>query len=227
MQPYFFTYLGYWQLMNAVDQYVIYDDVSYIKQGWINRNRIIVQGEVKYFNLPKFGGSSNQLINQIKVNNDPRLIKKNLRIIEAAYKKAPFYTETSKIIRAVLECGKENIVDYIFESFQIIGAYLGIETRFILSSGLAKDCNLHAQEKVLSICKLLGATEYYNAIGGKDLYSYQAFNSQSIKLKFLRPKLPTYEQFGNNFAPDLSIIDVMMFNSRDTIQKMLEDYELE
>lgn len=227
MQPYFFPYLGYWQLMNAVDKYVIFDDVAYIKRGWINRNRILIQGHVKYFNLPKFGGSQNQLINEIVVNNDPKLVQKNLRTIETAYKKAPYYASAWPIIRSVLECGEANIVDYLLKSFQIVGDYLDVKTEFILSSQLDKDCGLKAQEKILAICELLGATEYYNAIGGKQLYSYEDFESRGIELRFLKPEIAVYEQFGGDFVPALSIIDVMMFNSREDICKMLENYELE
>ena len=151
MQPYFFPYLGYWQLMNAVDKYVIFDDVNYIKRGWIHRNRILVHGQAAYFNLPKFGGSQNQLINEVKVNNDPRLVRKNLSKIEASYKKAPYYADAYPIVRSVLECGKENTVDYLLESFRIVGDYLGIKTELIMSSHLEKDCSLRAQEKVLAI----------------------------------------------------------------------------
>ena len=227
MQPYFFPYLGYWQLMNAVDKYVIFDDVNYIKRGWIHRNRILVHGQAAYFNLPKFGGSQNQLINEVKVNNDPRLVRKNLSKIEASYKKAPYYADAYPIVRSVLECGKENTVDYLLESFRIVGDYLGIKTELIMSSHLEKDCSLRAQEKVLAICKILEATEYYNTIGGKSLYSYEDFSLQGIKLKFLKPGISEYEQFGGDFVSSLSIIDVMMFNSRKTVQKMLREYELE
>jgi len=227
MQPYFFPYIGYWQLMNAVDKYVIYDDVNYIKRGWINRNRILVNGQIKYFNLPKLGGSQNQLIIDVKANNDPKTIQKNLHMIEAAYGKAPYYSEIYFIIKKVLECGKESIVGHILESFHLICNYLDIKTELILSSDIKKDCSLKAQEKILDICRILGASEYYNAIGGKDLYSAQDFKAQGIKLKFLRPIITPYKQFHDEFCPALSIIDVLMFNSRDEVIKMLEQYRVE
>ncbi len=221
MQPYFVPYIGYWQLMNAVDKYVIYDDVNFIKGGWINRNRILVNGQPKYFNIPMIGASPFKLLNEIGVNNDLQLINKNLRIIEAAYKKAPYYKDVYPIVEEILKCGKNDIAGYIEESFKVINKYLGISTELIVSSNLKKDCSLKGQDKVLQICGLLGATEYYNAVGGQELYSFDAFEKHGIKLKFLNTKEIIYDQFGQTFQPNLSIIDVMMFNSVEEIMTYL------
>ncbi len=226
MQPYFVPYIGYWQLMNAVDKYVIYDDVNFIKGGWINRNRILVNGQPKYFNIPMIGASPFKLINEIGVNNDLQLINKNLRIIEAAYKKAPYYKDVYPIVEEILKCGKNDIAGYIEESFKVINKYLGISTELIVSSNLKKDCSLKGQDKVLQICGLLGATEYYNAVGGQELYSFDAFEKHGIKLKFLNTKEIIYDQFGQTFQPNLSIIDVMMFNSVEEIMTYLNEFEL-
>lgn len=226
MQPYFVPYIGYWQLMNAVDKYVIYDDVNFIKGGWINRNRILINGKPSYFNIPMIGASPNKLINEVGVNNDERLIYKNLRVIEGAYKKAPYFKEVYPIVERILRCGKENIAEYIVESFRIINSYLGIDTELIVSSTLEKDNSLRAQNKVLAICKELDATEYYNAIGGQELYSFSDFIGQNIHLLFVKSNEIIYEQFEDEFQPNLSIIDVIMFNSVETIQKMLDDYSL-
>ena len=226
MQPYFIPYIGYWQLMNAVDKYVIYDDVNFIKGGWINRNRILVNGEPKYFNVPMLGASPYKLINEVGVNNDRKLTDKNLRALEGAYRKAPYYGDVFPLMERVLESGKDDIASYIAESFRIIGEYLDIKTEFIISSDLEKDCEQKGQDKVLSICKLLGATEYYNAIGGQELYSFEDFKAQDITLKFLKTSDIVYEQLGNEFHPNLSIVDVIMFNSREQVQQMLQKYTL-
>lgn len=120
----------------------------------------------------------------------------------------------------------DNLALYITNSFKIICKYLDIYTEFIISSELKKDCSMKGQEKVLSICSILGATEYYNAIGGQQLYSYSDFQKQGISLKFLQTQGIVYEQFQNEFQPNLSIIDVMMFNSVEQIQQMLQKYTL-
>ena len=212
--------------MNAVDQYVIYDDVNYIKGGWINRNRILVEGSPKYFNVPMLGASPNLLINEVKVNNDNAVINKNLRCIEGAYKKAPYYGHVYSMLEDILYCGKENIAQYIEYSFQVICKYLDIKTEFIVSSTLNKDNTLRGQDKVLEICRLLGATEYFNAIGGQDLYSYEVFRKQGMQLKFVKPQTKEYKQFNNEFQANLSIIDVMMFNSQDEIKEMLSEFAI-
>ena len=226
MQPYFFPYIGYWQLMNAVDRYVIYDDVNYIKGGWINRNRILVNGEPKYFNIPMQGASPYKLINEVGVNNDEKLIEKNLRMIEGAYQRAPNYSAVYPLMEKSLRCGQECISDYILASFKIICDYLGIKTELIISSTLEKDCSLKAQDKVLAICELLGATDYWNAIGGQELYSFAGFKERGIKLKFLKTGNVEYVQFGGEFQRSLSIIDVMMFNSKEQVQSILLNYTL-
>lgn len=226
MQPYFLPYIGYWQLMNAVDRYVIYDDVNFIKGGWINRNRILMNDRPQYFNVPMSGASSFKLIKEIEVNNDSRLIEKNLRVLEGAYKKAPYYKEVYPLMQRILFCGKRNLAEYIEESLYVIGDYLDIKTEFIISSSLKKDCSLKGQDRVIAICKLLGAKEYYNAIGGQKLYSAMEFRKQGIRLCFLKTNAIRYEQFCNEFQENLSIVDVMMFNSKDEIQKMLKKFEI-
>lgn len=226
MQPYFMPYIGYWQLMNLVDRYVIYDDVNFIKGGWINRNRILVNGAPKYFNVPMLGSSSNVLINEVRVDHNAAVIRKSLRSIEGAYKKAPYFNIVNPMLEEILWCGEDNIAKYIEHSFRVICKYLDIRTELIVSSDLDKDTTLKGQDKVIAICRLLGATEYYNAIGGRELYSYEAFQEHGLQLKFVETKNIVYQQFGNTFQPNLSIIDVMMFNSRDKIREYLEAYTL-
>ena len=226
MQPYFVPYIGYWQLLNAVDKYVIYDDVNYINRGWINRNRIMIDGQPKYINVPMLGASQNKLINEIHVNHDPRQIKKNLRTIESAYKNAPYYAVIFPLVEEIIKCSQEYLASYIENSIRVICQHFEIETDLIVSSSVKKNCSLKGQDKILSICELLGATEYYNAVGGQMLYSYEDFRKRRIELKFLKTNNIKYKQFGNDFLPNLSIIDVMMFNSRQKVKEMLEDYSI-
>ena len=227
MQPYFVPYIGYWQLLNVVDKYVIYDDVNFIKGGWINRNRIIVGDRVNYFNIPMHGASSNKLINEIGVDNTPTIIAKNLRVLISAYSKAPYFDEVYPLLEKILNCGLSTLSSYIINSIRIISNYLDIQTELIISSELKKDNDLKGQSKVLEICDLLKATEYINAIGGKSLYSFTDFNKRGICLKFLKTADDiSYLQFTGEFIPNLSIIDVMMFNSKADIKKMLNQYTL-
>ena len=226
MQPYFFPYIGYWQLMNAVDKYVIYDDVNFIKGGWINRNRILMNGEAKMINLQMCGASPNKLINEVEVLGNVIYDKKLLKTIENCYKKAPFFSKAYPVIEDIITRDEKNLSKYLTYSIKRICEYLTINTEIIVSSTIDKNNAFKGQDKVIEICKLLGADEYFNAIGGEKLYSYETFLSQNIKLRFLKTGNIKYQQFNNEFEPNLSIIDVMMFNSVNQIKTELEIYEL-
>lgn len=226
MQPYFFPYLGYWQLMNVVDKYVIYDDVNYIKGGWINRNRILSNGQATYFNLGLKGASPNKLINEIDINSDEKIIAKNLRKIEGCYCKAPFFNEVFPLIKLIMENKSTNLASFLIFSIKTIAKYLDIKTEFFVSSDLYKNNLLRGSDKVISICKELKASEYYNAIGGISLYSFEEFEKYDIKLRFIKTNLNEYTQYNNVFQPGLSIIDIMMFNSVSNIKKMLNNFEV-
>ena len=226
MQPYFFPYIGYWQSINAVDKYVIYDDVNFIKGGWINRNKILVNGNAKIINLKMNGASPNKLINEVKVANDKIYNKKLLKTIGHSYSKAPYYKDVYTLIEEIIFYEEENLSTYLENSIIRIAEYLDISTEFILSSDIEKDNSLKGQDKVIDICRILDASEYYNAIGGIELYSSEVFNFNEIKLKFLKSELIKYKQFGNDFEPNLSIIDVMMFNSKEDVKRFLDLYVL-
>ena len=226
MQPYFFPYIGYWQLMNAVDKYVIYDDVNFIKGGWINRNRILLNGKPQYFNVQMKGASPFKLINEIEINSSESSINKNLKTIYMAYHQAPYFEKVNFLLEKILETQTDNLAEYVINSIRCVAEYLEIKTEIVISSLLSKSNKLKGQDKVIEICKKLNATDYYNAIGGMDLYSFYEFKKNGINLSFLKTNDICYEQFNNEFVSNLSIIDVMMFNSKDEIKEMLDDFTL-
>lgn len=226
MQPYFFPYLGYWQLMNIVDKFVIYDDVNYIKRGWINRNRILVEGKPFYIHVPVVKASQNKIINEMEVFVDSSLRKKELKTIELAYKKAPFFDSVYPLIKDIINTEQNRLSEYLIKSLHVIARYLQIETEFLISSQIRKNNNLKAQDKIIDICRVLEADEYYNAIGGLDLYSGKMFNENGIQLFFVNMNEISYKQYNNSFVPNLSILDIMMFNSVEEIHKMLKEYTL-
>ena len=224
MQPYFFPYVGYWQLINAVDKFVIYDDVNYIKGGWINRNNILINNQKQLFTVILDQSSPYKLINEIFIKDN---FTKLLKTIHFSYIKAPFFSQTYALLEKIFFFQDRNLVSFIANSIIVTSNYLGIETEFIISSSLDKDNSLKNKEKVLHICNIMGARTYVNAIGGQELYDKSEFASKNIELKFLKTNPITYQQFNNQFVPWLSIIDVMMFNSPQKIQEMLYNYILE
>ncbi|MCR5663636.1 MAG: WbqC family protein [Oscillospiraceae bacterium] len=227
MQPYFFPYLGYWQLMNAVDRYVIYDDVNFIKGGRINRNAILTNGQAHNINLPLLGASPNKHINEVGVNCDPIQQRKLLETLRACYARAPYYREALPVLEKVLTQQEDNLGRYLTFQMRVMADFLGMDTELIVSSELEKDTALKAENKVLHICSLLGATEYYNSVSGIPLYEpHRArFEAAGIELRFPRMRPVTYRQYKNDFVPNLSIIDVMMFCSRQECRALLKEFD--
>lgn len=223
MQPYFFPYLGYFQLIQAVDRFVIYDDVNFIKGGWINRNFILSQGRAQRITMQLSGASPYKLINAIEVGGN---LKRLLMTISQAYSKAPCYAVVFPMIETCLTYPEKNLARFLEFSLRTICRYLGIETELFVSSSLQKDNSLKGPEKVIAICKNLSGTTYINAIGGKELYKSELFQQNKMELCFLEMSTVTYPQFRGIFVPTLSIIDVMMFNSQEQISHLLHEYTL-
>jgi len=223
MQPYFLPYIGYYQLINAVDIFVYYDDVNFIKQSWINRNKIQLNGSEYLFTLELKGASSFKRIMDIEVGNNRR---KLLKTIYHSYKNAPNFKNLEPILHMIFTSSEENLSKYIIQTQQYIVNYLGIKTVCLLSSELKKDNTLKGQDKIIDICKNLGAATYINSIGGQTLYSKEDFNEAGINLKFLQTNQITYQQFKSLFIPQLSIIDILMFNSVAEIKSLLNKYQL-
>jgi len=226
MQPYFCPYIGYFQLINAVDVFVIYDNIEYTKKGWINRNRLLADGQPAGFSIPLKKASDFLQVKERFLADDfngPRLLNR----IRGAYAKAPHFDQAFPLVEAMVLFGERNLFDFVFNSVGEICRFLGISTRLVKSSEVVVDHELKGQEKVLAICKALGAERYINPIGGRALYARDVFRAQGLDLGFLQTGTITYRQFGAEFVEFLSIIDVLMFNARDEIARdFLGRYEL-
>lgn len=216
-------YLGYWQLMAAVDKYVVYDDVNYIKGGWVARNNILMNGKPYMFTIMLKGASPNKHFNEIEIGDD---FHKFRRMLANCYGKAPFYKETMEIMESIFTYPHKDLGRFMLNSFQVVLDYLSVDTELILSSSIDKDNTLKGKEKVLQICRLLKADTYYNAIGGQDLYDIDEFRKNGIELKFLKTHFTPYQQYKNAFVEGLSMIDVLMFNSKEQVLQLLNDYTL-
>lgn len=227
MQPYLFPYIGYWQLISSSDVFVILDDVNYINRGWINRNRLLLNAEPQYFNIRLSGASQNKLINEIERSDDNNAVVKQLQTIYMAYKKAPFFEDTFPLIEDCFKDPEMNLAVFLANSIRKTANHLGITTRIEVSSMVKKDSDLRGQNRIIALCKAFGANEYHNPIGGVELYDRKLFADNGMNLYFVqsRPEI-SYKQFCNTFVPWLSILDVMMFNSKHAISEMLTQYDL-
>lgn len=228
MQPYFFPYLGYYQLIAAVDRFVVWDDVQYIQRGWVNRNRILLNGEPTYINLPVEKASQSAYINERNVADLTAAAPKLLGQLHSAYRKAPHYQATKQLVEAVLALPEKNLGRFLYQSLKLVCQYLEISTELVLSSELEKeDSGLSGSERVIALAKANQATMYVNAIGGRELYAAEDFESSGIALRFIAMDEINYSQMQPSFVPYLSMIDVLMFNSKDQIQEMLTKYQLQ
>lgn len=226
MQPYFLPYVGYFQLIGAVDRFVVYDDVKYTKKGWINRNRYLLGGRDELFSLPLKKDSDSLDVRDRRLAPDFDR-SKLLHQLGAAYRKAPRFDAVFPLLERVVRRGDENLFDFIHGSIRDVCAALRIETPLVVSSTLGVDRALRGQDRVLATCARLGADRYVNAIGGLELYDRAAFAARGIELSFLKARPHPYPQLGGEFVPWLSILDVMMFNDVETIAgRMLGDFDL-
>jgi len=226
MQPYFMPYIGYFQLLNTVDKFIILDDVNFIKRGWINRNTMLVNGKDFLFSIPLKGVSQNKVINQIEIDNNSSWRTNLLKTITLSYKKAPFFNEMYSFIEDILLQEENNLAKFITYSLQKTCNLLSIQTTIMISSEIKKDNDLKGQDRIIEICKKVNATNYINAIGGIALYDENIFLKHNISLNFIKSNEIIYPQFKNEFIPWLSIIDIMMFNSPEQIKNFLNQYEL-
>lgn len=225
MQPYLFPYIGYWQLINAVDVFVIYDNIQYTKKGWFNRNRFLQNGKDVLFSIPLKKDSDYLNVNERFIS--PEFNKKKLIAqFRNAYAKAPCLKEVMPLLEKIINFDDENLFKCIYNSVVKICEYLEIDTKILISSELKIDHDLKAEKKVLALCKLLGATTYINAIGGIELYDKDEFKSEDVELNFIKSKAVEYKQFKNEFVPWLSIVDVLMFNEKEEVKKMLKKVDL-
>lgn len=226
MQPYFLPYIGYFQLIAAVDQFIVYDNIKYTKKGWINRNRMLQNGKDVMFSLPLKSDSDYLDVCQRELSADFNRTKL-LNQFRGAYQRAPYFEQSFPLLEGIVRCENPNLFEFLHNSIVKTCQHLGITTVIKVSSNNDIDHSLKNQDKVLALCEAVGADTYVNAIGGMELYSKETFRQRNIELRFIKSSPFEYLQFGAPFVPWLSIIDVMMFNPLDAIQACIStNYEL-
>lgn len=224
MQPYLFPYLGYFQLLAAVDRFVVYDDVQYIKNGWINRNRILLQGQAFYWTVPLRGASPNLLIHEVMVDpNRQRWAGKLLKQLGQAYAKAPGRDLVLEMCERVLAVPSQNIASLAVESIRAVSELLELGTQLLPTSMVYDNTHLGRVERLIDMCQREGAHTYINAAGGRALYSSSDFAPKGIRLEFLDAVLPEYPQPGTAaFVPGLSILDLLAQCSVAQVRQMVQ-----
>lgn len=250
MQPYFFPYIGYFQAISAVDKYILYSNLNFIKEAWMNRNRILQRnGEIQQICVPLHHKSSFSSINDIHIDNTKPWKKKMLLSISSCYKKAPFYEEIMPMIEGIISADVNLLKDLNACSIKQIASFLEINTeidcdcnRFIEMENkleniendysiipyLEKTRPVKKVARVIEMCRMEDSCTFYNAIGGTALYSKEEFASYGIELKFVQTNSIEYKQCSKSqeFCPNLSIIDVLMNNGKEGTKQLLKEYVL-
>ena len=229
MQPYAFPYLGYFHLVEASDIFVFYDDVTFIKGGWINRNTMLVNGQAHWFTVPLSQAGSNRSIHEIALSGAARFRTKFLKTLDAAYRKAPYYDQGRGYVEAVLGAGSCTIAELSMASITMFYRHLGLARNFeVASQSFAATRSLGRVARLARIVQGLQGTRYVNASGGRTLYTAADFAAHEIELSFVETKLAPYRQTGRDgFLPGLSIIDILMHNAPEAIGAHLGSFSLE
>lgn len=226
MQPYIFPYIGYFQLIQAVDKFVFYNDVNFIKKGWIHRNRILLNGKEFLFTIPCAGISQNKKICETKLAMDYKEKNKFLLTVSQSYKRAPNFEKVYPLIERVINKDFQHIDDLAMESVKQVCQLLGIKTELTESKNQYNNEELRKADRLIDICNKEKILSYINPVGGQEIYTKEYFLDRGITIRFMKPNPISYPQFEGEFVPWLSIIDVLMFNAHEKITAYLRNFEL-
>jgi len=227
MQPYFLPYIGYFQLIHAVDEFIVYDNIQFSKKGWFHRNRMLQNGKDEYFSLSLKKDSDFLDVRDRRLSDTwPADREKVLRKIRENYRKAPHFEETYPVVEKIFHFPDTHLFDFIFFSLQTVCSFLEITTPLTVSSTVDIDHSLRSQDKVIALVKKTGGNIYLNPIGGFDLYDPSDFSAEGLTLQFHKARPFSYPQSGKEFVPWLSVLDLMMFNSREQVTGWLDNFDI-
>ncbi|MCZ2126839.1 MAG: WbqC family protein [Anaerolineales bacterium] len=227
MQPYLFPYIGYFHLIDASHLFVFYDDVNYITNGWINRNRILLNGKDFLFTVPISKASQNCLVNETALAINDSWKKKFQQTMRQAYGKAPYFSQVESLVCDAFAQDYDSVSDLAIRSVVNVYQYLNLPFNYVKSSVCSPETKgIGKAERLIAIAKQQGYHSYVNAAGGKALYDKEFFRNHGIELGFIESASVQYKQFSNPFVPSLSIIDVLMFNDPKSVQTLLKSYAI-
>jgi hypothetical protein len=224
MQPYFLPYIGYWQLIAAVDRFVVLDDVNYINRGWINRNLIIVNNTAKWLTLPLKKASQNKLIHEIEIHDDDGWRSRMKKTLTSSYCEAVSFSETFDFMTELLQMAQGNLSMYLGKVISKICERLEIRTEVVPTSRIFEKGELKGQDRIIQICKVIGASDYLNPYGGRALYDPRAFEAEGIQLNFLESPTTADLYGGLGMSKPLSILDTLMHNNSSDIRKAIANF---
>lgn len=223
MQPYWFPYIGYFQLIAHSDVFVIRDEVQYTKEGWINRNRFLVAGEPRWITLPVKRAPHRSRISEREYLLEQPEVDRVARRLEEAYRSAPQFEAVRRLVTETMSYDTATVSAFNTNAIEAVLEFIGVDVEVLAASSLQLADGVGGEDRVIEICRRVNATRYLNPIGGRTLYSAERFADGGLELAYLTPGLTPYEQFGGPFVESLSIIDVLMFNDRRAVRAMVTE----
>lgn len=223
LQPYLFPYLGTFQLARQVDRFVCFDDVAFIKKGYIHRNAVLLDGAAHAFTAPVKNASQNRTIAEHDYVGEWQPL---LALLQRAYAKAPQFEPVFDFVQRVLLHADENVARKNARSMAAVFAYLGLPFEHGFSSAHALPAELRASARVRAVCRAEGATTYINPTGGRALYDAADFERDGMALRFCAMRPVQYPQPSPAFVPFLSMLDVLMHCPREQVIALLDDCDL-
>lgn len=226
MQPYFFPYIGYFELICRTDRWIVFDTAQYIRHGWVNRNRILhpTQGW-QYIIVPTARHEQKTPIHEIRIANTDRWRERLLGQLQHYRKQAPYFRAVMDLVAECLEPGEDSLSRLNVKSLQRVCTYLGIAFNYTVFSEMKLTLGPVEEpgDWALRIAEALGASEYINPPGGAGLFNPAKFAASRIKLTIQPPIDFVYRCGKYTFEPNLSILDVLMWNAPETVQSYLDE----
>jgi len=227
MQPYFLPYIGYFQLIRAVDEFIVYDNIQFSKKGWFHRNRMLQNGKDEYFSLTLKKDSDFLDVRDRRLSDSWAADREKIvRKIAQNYRKAPYFETIFPMVESIFYFPEQRLFDFIFSSLRTVCRYLDITTPLTVSSTVEIDHTLKGQDKVIALVKKTGGRIYLNPIGGFDLYHPADFSAEGLTLQFHKARPFTYPQPGDAFVPWLSVLDLLMFNPKEQVIRWLDNFDI-
>lgn len=227
MQPYFFPYLGHFALIANVDSWVVFDVTQYTPKSWISRNRVLHPAAgTNWINVPLKNSSRSIKIHEAKILNLNAAAESTVGKLSHYRRRAPFFGKVEELVKAAFAaCGDDDsLVNLNVKGLDIVCEYLGIpfQRRICSQMSLPFPVEMGAGDWAPEICRLAGATSYLNPISGKALFDGKKFEEIGVSLAFLSMAEFKYDTGPFEFIPHLSIIDVLMWNSPETVRNAIK-----
>lgn len=212
MQPYFLPYIGYWQLIRYVDIFIIFDDVNYIKKGYVDRNVVLGRNGLCSLKIKVIRASQNRLINELQIDADQSHLWEK---IKNCYPRRSLESEAGILLKSIIDNKELNLARYLEQSIRAITKYLEIDTQIMRSSDIPSDSS--GKNKIIPLVNHVRGKTYVNLPGGRNLYTEDMFVENQIALEFFDPVISAYPQTRSDFTPNLSIADVLLNLPRDKV----------